>query len=386
MGYQSFPWEVGHSQSLEKLAALYLPPLKGKSLLDVGCNTGFFCGFAAFQGASKVRGIDKCPEFIERARLWFPECSFVCSDWENIGQQKYDVILCLSAIHYAPDYQQFIDAVMQHLHRDGVFVLELGIAPGNENAFVPVERRISEHSTDCRQFPTRAKLLQLLQPYVYKLIGPSVAQAGDPLPRSVYHIMHRKPHAVLLMDASHAGKSSVARAILKPELRKISGDSLYYGSAAGHIDAPGAIGAILDSVPDKTRINCANVTHAICEAGELGTLLDMVLGIAQGEDFVLDHYIPEGYRDNVRTYCEQAGYYVVDISLCAAQHPGWHTQHTRPDNYAGYIKYLARRYQIDEAAYLAANPDVAKAVAEGKYPSGRYHYLHYGLREKRSLR
>ncbi len=386
MGYQTFPWEAGSSQSLEKLAALYLPPLKGKSLLDVGCNTGFFCGFAAFQGASKVRGIDKSSEFIERAKLWFPECSFVCADWEEMGQQQYDVILCLSAIHYADDYQRFIDAIMQRLDKNGVFVLELGIAPGDEAVFVPVERHISETATDCCNFPTRAMLQQLLQPYVYKLIGPSVPQAGDPLPRHVYHVMHRKPHAVLLMDEHYAGKSSIAEAILKPEIRKIRGDSLYYGTALGHVAAPESIRTILDCVPDKKRINCAEVTHTICKAGELGTFFDMVMGIAQGEDFVLDHYIPVEHRHSVRIYLESAGYYVVDISLCAANHPSWHRQRTKPANYIAYIKYLTQRCQIDEAAYLAANPDVARGVAEGKYPSGRYHYWHYGLREKRSLR
>lgn len=386
MGYQTFPWEEGSSQSLEKLAALYLPPLKGKALLDVGCNTGFFCGFAAFQGASRVRGIDKSPDAIERAKLWFPECSFLCSDWDALGKQQYDVILCLSAIHYAADYQKLIDGVMQRLHKNGVFVLELGIAPGDEAVFVPVERRISETTTDCRNFPTGSMLLQLLKPYVYKLIGPSVAQAGDPLPRYVYHIMHRKPHAVLLMDSHFSGKTSVANAILNPEILRVHGDTVYEEIVKGSLAVSDELKLFVKPTSENSRINSAQITQDICSAGQLSGLLHLFSQLAQGADFVLDHYIPEAYRGEVRAYLEQAGYYVVDIALSAAQHPGWHTQRTKPDNYVAYIKYLMQRCQIDEEAYLAANPDIASAVAAGKYPSGRYHYWHYGLREKRRLR
>jgi GT2 family glycosyltransferase len=40
---------------------------------------------------------------------------------------------------------------------------------------------------------------------------------------------------------------------------------------------------------------------------------------------------------------------------------------------------------FDEAAYLAANPDVTAAVTNGEYRSGYYHYLTIGWREKRPL-
>jgi hypothetical protein len=52
--YQSFPGVKGASESLAKLRALRLPSLQGKRFLDVGCNEGFFCGYARFDGA--VRG------------------------------------------------------------------------------------------------------------------------------------------------------------------------------------------------------------------------------------------------------------------------------------------------------------------------------------------
>lgn len=41
--------------------------------------------------------------------------------------------------------------------------------------------------------------------------------------------------------------------------------------------------------------------------------------------------------------------------------------------------------QFEEAAYLAAHPDVAAAVAKGGFASGAQHYEHYGKAEGRSL-
>ena len=41
--------------------------------------------------------------------------------------------------------------------------------------------------------------------------------------------------------------------------------------------------------------------------------------------------------------------------------------------------------EFDEASYLRANPDVAAALANGKYPSGHFHYVTVGWQEERPL-
>lgn len=74
MAYQTFPWVTGDSRSYHKLLALQLPNLKDKSFLDVGCNEGYFCGYAHFMEASKVTGIDINPRFLSVAKALFPEC------------------------------------------------------------------------------------------------------------------------------------------------------------------------------------------------------------------------------------------------------------------------------------------------------------------------
>ena len=54
--YQTFPGKTGASRTAEKLKALLLPDLSGKRFLDVGCNEGFFCGFAKHCGAERSVG------------------------------------------------------------------------------------------------------------------------------------------------------------------------------------------------------------------------------------------------------------------------------------------------------------------------------------------
>jgi hypothetical protein len=57
--------------------------------------------------------------------------------------------------------------------------------------------------------------------------------------------------------------------------------------------------------------------------------------------------------------------------------------------YAKYKKFVAGlslEGEIDEAAYLKANPDVAKAIREKRLASGKDHYLTAGYIEGRRAR
>lgn len=386
MAYQTFPWQHGSSRSFEKLLSLYLPSVKDRTVLDVGCNSGYFCGWAAFQKARSVKGIDKDPAFIRQARDWFPECAFACASWDDLGSEKYDLVLCLSAIHYAEDQAAFVARLMDRVNPDGMLVLELGVAEGAEEAFVPIARAMTKTTQDVRLFPTAAMVRRMLAPYVFKSIGFSVRQAGDPTPRQVYHVYHARPRAILFLDEHYAGKSSVAEAIIKPEITKISGDNVYHSVARGTLPAPESIKNSLFFLENTTHLKTLDSINAICRNGLLPDLLSIFLEIAGNRDFVLDCYIPPAYRLNVCELLHKAGYFVVDVGLFTTYLRPWTT--VRPDSahYQAYGKMLEQRCRIDEEAYLAANPDVAKAVAEGAIPSAQYHYWNFGRHEKRKLR
>ena len=87
--YQTFPGAPGDSLTLDKLKRLSLPELQGKRFLDVGCNEGFFCGFAAFAGAAHSVGIDRSRGFIDRARQRFPSCEFHARGWDDLPEGDF---------------------------------------------------------------------------------------------------------------------------------------------------------------------------------------------------------------------------------------------------------------------------------------------------------
>ena len=376
MGYQSFPWVRGDSQSYKKLIALQLPSLKGKSFLDVGCNEGFFCGYAEFLGAKSVTGVDIGPRFLATARKLFPHCTFLCEDWENLGDERYDVILNASAIHYAKDQKKFLDMLMDRLEPGGVLVLEIGVAPGEGNEFVKVKRSI-----DTRLFPTRAKLGEMLDGYAYKLISQSVPQAGDPIPREVYHISQKLPYAILALDDPHSGKSFTIRELFKPEIRRISGDVLYYAVADGTCPAPASITDIV--MQNKAHMDCGSITNQIFQKGLIGDFCQWLAERAGHKDFILDMYAPRTERRILAEYLEKNGYYVVNIHLQRAiSHPRVRVMAPR-GSCARYMDHLRQEFMIDEEAYLAANPDVAEAVRQGRMPGALEHYICFGRAEGR---
>ncbi|WP_165072389.1 class I SAM-dependent methyltransferase [Desulfovibrio sp. ZJ200] len=337
--YQTFPYRTGSSNSLEKLACLALPPLAGKSFLDVGCNEGFFCGYAFFEGARKVLGIDRNASFLAAARRFFPECVFLEQDWEDLDPtQKFDVILCASALHYAVDQEKLLHSLAGMLAPDGLLVLELGIAPGDEAQWVEVRRSI-----DVRRFPTRRLLESILNGYAWKDMGQSPQQIGDPLPRFVYHIRRKKPCIFLLLQESGSGKTSIRREIFGAHAA-IVGDMLIAQIAAGQIACAEPLRACA-----ARSFNPAQISHAvrrICAAGLLPEYLALALSRAEGRTAVYDGYIPSEYHGIVEAYCAAHGYLPVLLR--------WPAPHAL-GNCGAHARQEARKYQMYLAAAMKKN-------------------------------
>ncbi|HEX6190508.1 MAG TPA: class I SAM-dependent methyltransferase, partial [Pyrinomonadaceae bacterium] len=97
ISYQHAPGVKGGSYTENKLQKLNLPPLEGKSFLDLGCNTGFYCNFAKRAGAERAVGVDLDSAVIARARELYPEIEFFDTGWNVLPDGKFDVIICLSA-------------------------------------------------------------------------------------------------------------------------------------------------------------------------------------------------------------------------------------------------------------------------------------------------
>jgi SAM-dependent methyltransferase len=314
--YQSFPGTVGDSYSLEKLKALRLPDLAGKRFLDVGCNEGFFCGYAAFAGAARCLGVDNNAEFVRRGRQRFPECEFVLADWESgLPEGPFDVILLASALHYAKDQAALVQNLMSRLASGGKLVLELGVSGAEGTRWVSVKRGI-----DTREFPTWGQLAELLAPYAWKHLGPSVSQQGDPVRRQVVHVTQRLPVAYLVMEPPAFGKTSICRWLFaRAKIRVISGDEIMAKIAKGLLEAPAAL---VDAVSHEfSPLTIDRSIRRVFAAGLQSDLVELWLTLAGGQDFALDSYVPAEERASIVRLLASRGYMPVTLNWSRVGEP-----------------------------------------------------------------
>jgi tRNA (mo5U34)-methyltransferase len=80
--------------------------LSGKSVLDIGCNAGFYSIAMKQRGAQRVVAIEPDPHYLEQARfaatvldcdIEFMQCSIY--DLPRIGE-KFDLVLCLGVLYH----------------------------------------------------------------------------------------------------------------------------------------------------------------------------------------------------------------------------------------------------------------------------------------------
>lgn len=182
-------------------------PLEGLSVLDLGCADGFFCGEALRQGARRVVGIDANARLVERARTRFPSAELRCGSWWELPDEKFDVILLLSAIHHEKDQSGLLRALADRLVPGGTLVIECGIAPGAGKAWKTVARADGK-----RRFPTQTLFVdEVCAPFVTRTVGPGVPQRGDPVTRKVFHCALKQGMALLIAGRGRIGKSTLAR-------------------------------------------------------------------------------------------------------------------------------------------------------------------------------
>jgi len=83
----------------------------GKTILDIGCNVGFFPLQAAAEGAKCAVGLDRDRNVIRCAQghrdtLKLPNAHFYVHDIQSPWRfAHYDVVLCLNVLHHLPEIE-----------------------------------------------------------------------------------------------------------------------------------------------------------------------------------------------------------------------------------------------------------------------------------------
>lgn len=105
------------------------PPLKGKTVLDLGCGYGWHCKFAAEQGAAQVLGLDLSRKMIEEAKNRNPKEQIeyrVCGMEEyEYPENRWDCVVSNLALHYIEDIGEIFQKVYRTLKTGGVFILNM---------------------------------------------------------------------------------------------------------------------------------------------------------------------------------------------------------------------------------------------------------------------
>jgi len=88
--------------------AIFAGGVEGKSVLDIGCNLGYFCIEALRRNAASATGIDPDATTIRQARdiarLSGLAPDYVCGDFEETSWERgFDTVLCLNVLHHLYD-------------------------------------------------------------------------------------------------------------------------------------------------------------------------------------------------------------------------------------------------------------------------------------------
>ena len=103
-----------------------MPPMEGKTVIDLGCGYGEHCMEYIQKGAASVVGIDISEKMlaVAKAENNHPKITYLQMPMEKISciKEKFDMVTSSLALHYVEDYQTLVHDIHELLKDGGVFV------------------------------------------------------------------------------------------------------------------------------------------------------------------------------------------------------------------------------------------------------------------------
>jgi tRNA (mo5U34)-methyltransferase len=98
--------------------------LTGWTVLDIGCNAGFYSFEMKARGASRVLGIDWAPRYLQQARfaaeVLGADVEFLqCSVWDiaNLGE-RFDLVIFMGVFYHLRHPLLALDLIHEHVAKD----------------------------------------------------------------------------------------------------------------------------------------------------------------------------------------------------------------------------------------------------------------------------
>ncbi len=106
--------------------APYLPEdLGGRSVLDIGCNAGFYTMEMKRRGAGRVLGIDSDERYLAQARLacetlGFDDIEFALLDVYDVGAlgERFDLVIFMGVLYHLRHPLLALDLIYEHVAGD----------------------------------------------------------------------------------------------------------------------------------------------------------------------------------------------------------------------------------------------------------------------------
>jgi tRNA (mo5U34)-methyltransferase len=99
--------------------------LAGKTVLDIGCNAGFYSFEMKRRGAARVLGIDEDERYLEQARfaadeLGFQDCEFRKLSVYDVGAlgEAFDLVVFMGVLYHLRHPLLALDLIREHAARD----------------------------------------------------------------------------------------------------------------------------------------------------------------------------------------------------------------------------------------------------------------------------
>ena len=99
--------------------------LSGKSVLDIGCNAGFYSIEMARRGATRVLGIDSDARYLDQARLASRALGFPCLEFRQLDVydvarlgERFDLVIFMGVLYHLRHPLLALDLIREHVAGD----------------------------------------------------------------------------------------------------------------------------------------------------------------------------------------------------------------------------------------------------------------------------
>jgi tRNA (mo5U34)-methyltransferase len=99
--------------------------LAGKSVLDIGCNAGFYSVEMKRRGAARVVGIDSDDRYLDQARLASAALGFDCIEFRNLSVydvatlgERFDLVIFMGVLYHLRHPLLALDLIREHVAGD----------------------------------------------------------------------------------------------------------------------------------------------------------------------------------------------------------------------------------------------------------------------------